>query len=143
MSPLERDILRRKIERIISNLRLLEPMRGISVSDYETDIYRRKAVERLLQEIVEAAVDINSHVLVQAGRSAPDDLYTSFIALGDLGVLEPRFAASIAPSAGLRNRLVHEYDLIDNSLVLAAVRTTLEQYPVYVARVLEYVSRSG
>ena len=71
MSPLERDILRRKLERITTNLRLLETVRGISLSDYETDIYRRKAVERLLQEIVEAAVDINSHVLVQAGRGGP------------------------------------------------------------------------
>jgi hypothetical protein len=44
---------------------------------YRAEPYRRKATERLLQEIVEAAVDINAHLLVQAGTGAPDDLFTS------------------------------------------------------------------
>jgi len=123
------------------NLRLLEPIEALTLAEYGAEIYRRKAVERILQEIIEAAVDINAHILVESGRAAPDDLFTSFISLGDLGVLDPDFASSIAPSAGLRNRLVHEYDAIDDALVLAAVALAVEQYPVYVARIDAYLSR--
>ena len=141
MTPVDRDVLRRKLERITANLQLLEPIQELTLAEYRAEIYRRKAVERILQEIVEAAVDINSHILVESGRAAPDDLFTSFISLGDLGVLDPDFAASIAPSAGLRNRLVHEYDTIDDSLVLTAVDLAVEQYPVYVAQVDAYLSR--
>ncbi|MFV2068911.1 MAG: DUF86 domain-containing protein [Pirellulales bacterium] len=141
MTPVDRDVLRRKLERITANLHLLEPIQELTLAEYQAEIYRRKAVERILQEIVEAAVDINSHILVESGRAAPDDLFTSFISLGDLAVLDPDFAASIAPSAGLRNRLVHEYDAIDNALVLAAVDLAVKQYPVYVARIDAYLSR--
>ena len=141
MTPVDRAVLRRKLERITVNLQLLEPIEALTLAEYRAEIYRRKAVERILQEIIEAAVDINAHILVESGRAAPDDLFTSFISLGDLGVLDPDFALSIAPSAGLRNRLVHEYDAIDDALVLAAVALAVEQYPVYVARIDAYLSR--
>ena len=139
MSPLNREVLRRKLERIVLNLRLMEPFQRMPIEDYLADVYRRKALERLLQEIVEAAVDINSHVLVESGRPAPDDLYTSFLNMADLGVFDRDFAERIAPSSGLRNRLVHGYDAIDDSLVLQAVKIALEQYSTYVAKVESYL----
>lgn len=74
--------MRRKLERIVENLRLLEPFRGLSLDAYRADVYRRKAVERILQEIVEAAVDINSNLLVGSGRPAPEDHRGSFIECG-------------------------------------------------------------
>lgn len=139
MSPVDREIVERKLERIVEDLRLLEPIARMDVAGYEQDVYRRKATERLLQEIVEAAVDINSHVLVRSGRPAPDDLHASFRDMGTLGALDAALAASLAPSAGLRNRLVHHYDRIDNALVLAAVRSALALFPLYVAAVRRHV----
>lgn len=135
MSPVDREIVRRKLERIAESLRLLEPMRGLSLEAYRGDVYRRKATERLLQEIVEAAVDVNLHLLAAGGRPIPDDLYSSFIALGEDGAIDATLAARLAPSAGLRNRLVHEYDRLDDALILASARKALELYPAYVASV--------
>ena len=77
---------------------MLEPFRGMSLEAYGADVYRRKAVERLLQEVVEAAVDINSHLIVGSGRPAPDDLHSSFLALAEVGVIDRDFAAALAPS---------------------------------------------
>lgn len=129
MSPVDREIVRRKLERIADSLRLLEPMKGLSLEAYRGDVYRRKATERLLQEIVEAAVDVNLHLLAAGGGPIPDDLYSSFVALGEAGFLDASLAARLAPSAGLRNRLVHEYDRLDDALILASVREALEMYP--------------
>ncbi|MFG0316036.1 MAG: DUF86 domain-containing protein [Planctomycetota bacterium JB042] len=142
MSPVDRDIVIRKLERIVESLRLLEPMRELSVEEYGADVYRRKAIERLLQEVVESAVDLNAHLLVGSGEPAPDDLFTSFLAIGDLGILDRDLARSLAPSAGLRNRLVHEYDRIDDSIVLAAVRSALDLFPRYVASVERFADGS-
>ncbi|MBW2525766.1 MAG: DUF86 domain-containing protein [Deltaproteobacteria bacterium] len=143
MSPLDHDILRRKLETIVADLRLLEPIAELELDAYLAEPYRRKATERMLQEIVEAAVDINAHVLVQAGKGAPDDLFASFHGMAAAGVLAPELAASLAPSAGLRNRLVHEYDRIDDAIVLAAVGEALALYPQYVAAIEAYLSSDG
>jgi len=142
MSPVEKDIVRKKLAVIIDNLKALEPIKGMSMADYIEDIYKRKAAERLLQELIEAAIDINTHIIVQIGNPAPDDYYESFIKLGELKVLGAGLAEKLAPSAGLRNRLVHEYDLLEHSLVLNAVKMAEELYPEYVKEIESYLSRA-
>lgn len=49
-------------------------------------------------------------------------------------------AEKLAPSAGLRNRLVHEYDLIEHSMVLKAVIMAEELYPEYIKEIEDYLS---
>lgn len=87
----------------------------------DTRKFRRKGVERLLQETVEAAVDANLHLLRALRRPAPGDYFESFLAAGRAGLIPPALAERLAPSAGLRNRLVHEHDEIDDAIVLQAV----------------------
>ena len=118
MCPVDRDIARRKIERIQENLRLLEPLQDLTVEAYRADPFRRGAVERFLQVIVEAAVDINSHLLVETGHSAPDDQYSSFISAGQHGI-------------------------IDDAIVLASVRVVLDLYPRYIAAVERFLSTNA
>ena len=140
MSPLDKDIVRRKLATITANLNALQPIEGMREEEYFEDIYKRKAAERLLQELIEAAIDINVHIIVQTGNSAPDDYYESFIRAGKLNIMSAGLAEKLAPSAGLRNRLVHEYDLLENSMVLDAVRKAGELYPLYVKEIETFVA---
>lgn len=141
MSPLEREIVRRKLAVIMENLHALEPVKAMTMDEYINDIYRRKAAERLLQEIVEAAVDINTHIIVQSGGTVPDDYYESFIRAGESDIISIDLAGKLAPSAGLRNRLVHEYDRLEHSLVLEAVRMAEELFPRYIKEIEDYISK--
>ncbi len=63
--------------------------------------------------------------------------------LGELGILPRELALSLAPSAGLRNRLVHEYESLDDAKVLASIGALLAQYPQYVQAVESYLSKTG
>lgn len=143
MSPLDRDIVRRKLKVVVENLRALEPIKLMTEEEYVGDLYKRKAAERLLQEIIEAAIDINTHIIVQTGNMAPDDYYESFIRVGELKAVSPHLAEELAPSAGLRNRLVHEYDTLDHSMVLNAVRMAEELYPMYLKEIEEFISKTS
>ena len=89
-------------------------------------LYERKAAERLLQEAIEAALDINAHLIAEHGAAIPEDYYGGFLALGRLQVVPEPLARQLAPSAGLRNRLVHVYAAIDDAKVFAAIATTLK-----------------
>ncbi len=140
MSPIEKEILRRKLAVIMENLKALEPIKDMARDEYIKDIYKRKATERLLQELIEAAIDINTHIIVQTGHAAPDDYYESFIKAGELKIISADLAEKLAPSAGLRNRLVHEYDLLEHSMVLDAVKMAEEEYADYVKQIEDYIS---
>lgn len=135
MTPVDPAIIRRKLALIVNNLQALESVRRIAPSRYREDLFVRKGTERLLQETIEAAIDINTHMLVRVGHAPPDDYFRGFLLLAEQGILTADLAASLAPSAGLRNRLVHEYDDLDDSLVLQAVDKLVRLYPEYVAAI--------
>ena len=140
MSPVDIEIIRRKLAVIIENIDALVPIMNLTKEEYIEDIYKRKATERLLQELIEAATDINIHVLIQSGNIAPDDYYNSFIDAGKAKIIKMDLAEKLAPSAGLRNRLVHEYDLLDHSMVLNSVRVAQKLYPEYIRQIEDYIS---
>jgi uncharacterized protein YutE (UPF0331/DUF86 family) len=142
MSPVEEGILRRKLAAIVENLKALEPIARMTQTQYLEDLYKRKATERLLQELIEAAIDINTYIIVQTGQSVPDDYYESFIKAGALQIISSDLAEKLAPSAGLRNRLVHEYNMLEHSVVLDAVRKSEDLYTEYVRQVEDYIEKT-
>jgi len=140
VSPLDKAIITKKLSVMVGALKALEPIRTMPLKDYRQDVYKRKAAERLLQEVIEAAIDINTHIITSSGHTPPDDYYESFIKIGELGVIEIQFAEKLAPSAGLRNRLVHEYDDIQDSIVYDSISFAENLYPKYVQAVERYIS---
>ena len=142
MSPVEEEIIRRKLAAIVENLKALEPIARMTQSQYLDDLYKRKAAERLLQELIEAAIDINTYIIVQTGHTVPDDYYESFINAGTLQIISSDLAEKLAPSAGLRNRLVHEYNRLEHSVVLDAVRKAEDLHTEYVRQVERYIQKT-
>jgi uncharacterized protein YutE (UPF0331/DUF86 family) len=84
-------------------------------------------------------IDVNYHLITELGHTPPRDYHESFVALGKLTVLSNGFAREIALAAGLRNRIVHEYDEIDHKKVHEALQTAVKQIPVYLEAVRRYV----
>ena len=145
MSPIEAAILRRKLEHIVTCLDNLRPIARMTPEDYadQDHFIERKASERMLQEAIEAALDINAHLIAELGGEFPAEYYGGFLMVGRLGVIPGELALELAPSAGLRNRLVHEYEAIDDAKVFAAIGTILRLYPRYVNAVEEYIEKQG
>lgn len=142
MTPADPAVLRRKLGVIAENLKALEPVTKLPLDRYRADLFTRKGTERLLQELIEAAIDLNTHLILQEGHQPPDDYYRGFLRLAEIGILAPELATALAPSAGLRNRLVHEYDTIVDAIVLDAVRKAQDLYPKYVAAVERYLQKA-
>ncbi|MBI2526184.1 MAG: DUF86 domain-containing protein [Candidatus Rokubacteria bacterium] len=143
MSPVDAAVIRRKLGHIIASLDGLRPIADLSLLEYRARFYERKAAERILQEAIEAALDINAHLIAEGGGEIPDDYYGGFVRIGQMGIVAVGLADSLAPSAGLRNRLVHEYEALDDAKVLGAIRTTLEVYPRYVQAIEAHLSKAG
>lgn len=143
MTPVDAAVIRRKLQHIVSSLEGLRPIARLSLEEYRARLYERKAAERLLQEAIEAALDINAHVIAEVGGEPPDEYYGGFLKIGELEVVPRELARALAPSAGLRNRLVHEYETIDDAKVLAAVGTFLQLYPRYIHALEAYLTKAG
>ena len=139
MSNIESEIVLTRLRLIAKYYNTLEQFSKLTLDDYLADFNKQLIVERLLQLIIQAAIDINYYIL---SRLQPDNVvsnFEAFIELAKYGVLTEDLARQLAPSAGLRNRLVHEYDDIDSSQVFKAISFALQQYPLYVKQINNYL----
>ena len=143
MSPVDAAVIRRKLGHIAECLEALRPLARLTLSEYRARLYERKAAERLLQEAIEAALDINAHLIAELAADVPDEYYTGFLKLGALGVVSHDLSNALAPSAGLRNRLVHEYTGLDDAKVLASISVIIDLYPRYVQAIEAYLDKAG
>lgn len=143
MKRFDPDIIEKKIALIRGYLDDLRQVEGLSIEEYKSDIFRKRGIEKTLINIIQAAVDINSYLLVKLAKTAPKDNYDSFVELGEQGMVPMEFASRIAPSSGLRSRLVHEYDRVDDAIVHASVKDALEQYPLYIEQILVFLKKQG
>lgn len=127
------DVVGARLRLLADTLDDLEPLRGASASDLASDPIVRAATERFIQVIVDLAVDINSHILVSVAGRTPPTARGTFLELGSAAVLDPELAARLAPSAGMRNLLVHRYADIDVGIVADAIDEILDGYARYVS----------
>jgi uncharacterized protein YutE (UPF0331/DUF86 family) len=98
MTPVDPAVIRRKLGTIVGNLQALKDVAEFSTERYQKDLFVRKGTERLLQEVIKAAIDINAHLMTQSGATLPDDYYQGFLGLADIGVLPKDLAEALAPS---------------------------------------------
>ena len=110
-------------------------------ADYLQQPLTRYAVERLLHSSVDIAVDINIHLTVELTGTPPQDYYDSCSKAAQAGVLSVPFALNLAKSIGLRNRLVHQYEAIDHTIVHSAMVEAITQYMEYCRHITTCLDR--
>ncbi|HLD00090.1 MAG TPA: DUF86 domain-containing protein [Patescibacteria group bacterium] len=141
MGRLDKTLVKQKIEHILSYLEELRPIATLSYEEFVGDKRNFRATERDLQLIVDTAVDINNHLIVSSGALPPDDYFESFTKLADIKILPREFAENIAKSTGLRNRLVHEYEEINLSVLFEDLENDINDYKQYCKLIIERLER--
>jgi uncharacterized protein YutE (UPF0331/DUF86 family) len=131
-------LVTRKLVLIVNDLAPLTDLARKDRDTYMGSPVNEVVTERYLERTIGRMIDINYHLITELGHPPPKDYHDSFITLGTLGILPAQFARDIAFAAGLRNRLVHEYDEIDPERVYEALRIAVRHIPTYVKAIQEY-----
>ena len=137
--PLRPESVQRRLVEMRALLAVLARHSSASGSELAADLERRLVVERALQQVVDLAVKINAHLVTALGAPAPADYHSSFTALAAVGVIPAELARQLAPSAGLRNRLVHEYEEIDLDVVAYALPAAVDGFATFVTTVADWL----
>ncbi|OGL00517.1 MAG: hypothetical protein A3D33_19375 [Candidatus Rokubacteria bacterium RIFCSPHIGHO2_02_FULL_73_26] len=137
----DRDLVTRKIALVVDDLRAVTPIAQKRLDDYLASATDELVTERYLERMIGRMIDVNYHLVTEAGHAPPRDYYESFTQLAKLGILPPAFASQIAACAGLRNRIIHEYDEIDPRRVYEGLQAAVRDIPEYLRRVHEHLER--
>ena len=109
--------IERRLDELSERLGRLEPLREKPLDEFLQDAYLRDIVERNLEIAIQCCIDIANRLISLEQAPKPRDSYESILRLGELGVLPGAFARELAPMAGFRNILAHEYLAIDWDMV--------------------------
>ena len=105
--------IERRLDELSERLARLTPLSERPRSDFDGDPYLRDIVERNLEVAAQCCIDICHRIITLEGARKPRDYREAIVRMGEIGVLPPEFATNLAPIAGFRNILIHEYLLID------------------------------
>lgn len=138
---IDTELVTRKLVLIAEDLPALEELAAKPLEEYLASPIDEILAERYLERTIGRMIDVNYHLVTGGGGAPPRDYFQSFVALGEIGVLEPELARRIAACAGLRNRLVHEYDELDPEKVHEALRSAVADLPRYMDGVRSFLER--
>jgi len=112
MAPLDasqRESIIRRLEFMRVEVADLAQFCEMTQEEYESDRNRRRNLERLAENLVNAALDVAKIVLAGETMPIPETYREMFLQLGQIGLLESGLAGRLAELARLRNVLAHQY----------------------------------
>jgi uncharacterized protein YutE (UPF0331/DUF86 family) len=116
--------VQRLLESLAAYRNRLEALRDLPAEQYEGD--RAFAGRYLVQASAQACIDIANHLIASSGWRAPADFRDAFTVLEEQAAIDADLAERMRALAGLRNRLVHVYEEVDDRIVHAALPEGLE-----------------
>lgn len=139
MTAINPVIVLTKLDFMMNYLDSLKGFESVTLEEYLEDYNKQLVVERLLQLIIQVAIDINRYFLKQLEIEQPETNFEIFIEVGRRGIIAMELAEQLAPSGSLRNRLVHMYEEIDPVKVHEAIQKALQAYRIYQRQVTTYL----
>jgi uncharacterized protein YutE (UPF0331/DUF86 family) len=129
---------RRVLEALASYRNRLASLRDLPLEEYLAQ--QAFAGRYLVQVSAQTCIDLANHVIASSGWRAPRDFRDMFTVLEENGVVDPDLGERLRALAGLRNRLVHLYEDVDDSLVYRALDSGLSDLDAFgqaIARLLD------
>jgi uncharacterized protein YutE (UPF0331/DUF86 family) len=108
----------------------------------EMDKKTRLAVYKAMQEVVEASTDVVAMILKDEGKLPKDD-YTNIEKIFGLDIIDNRVKETLNEADGLRNRLVHEYNELNDEIALESIQELLMPIEEFIEAVKKWMRKSG
>lgn len=83
--------------------------KDIDFKNYESNKEKRRSVERWVENIINASIDIAKVILASQKRELPETYFDILKTLGSLSGFEEKIAEKMASFVKLRNIIAHEY----------------------------------
>lgn len=136
-----KEFIQRKISLIQDELMRLTEFENLTLEQIDKDFKSQAIVERILERVITRAIDVNQHFIAELGGQLPavKTYRETFLRLSDLGIYSTDFAQKIAPCAGLRNALVHDYNNIDPEILRKSMGTAIQEFNEYTKYILSFL----
>src|SRR5207302_2006146 len=132
----DRELIATRVAKIREQIRYLTRLETLSRDAFLASTTEQHAVERELQIVIEACLDIGHHVISREGLRRPADYREVFEVLREAGIIGTDLGRRLEEMASFRNRLVHGYLDIEPGRLYEIARKQLGDVEAFVASVV-------
>ncbi|MBI2335864.1 MAG: DUF86 domain-containing protein [Deltaproteobacteria bacterium] len=100
-----------------------------------------KAVEKLLQEMVEICLDIGKHLIADEGWEFANESRDIFQRLAEKKVISKKCLKTMLKMVGFRNLVVHLYEQIDSKIVYKIYQRHLGDFANFAKKIFHYLQK--
>ncbi|MDE2188548.1 MAG: DUF86 domain-containing protein [Patescibacteria group bacterium] len=136
MNTIHEDVVK-KITLLQGYLKVVSDYAATPTEELLKNIEKLSTMERYFILMADEAFDINSAIAYQLGNKIPDSNRSTFYEVATLGIITSDFAEKISLSAWTRNNLVHDYEHIQKSQIVADMKKYTELYKEYTKILIE------
>ena len=128
LSEVDRDRLVRAVDFLESELADSGLFQDMTRQEYETDSSRRRNIERWVENIVNASIDIAKIMLASRQAQIPQTYRQVLQMLNTMPGMSPEIADALAGFSRLRNVLAHQYIDVRGSHIFRFLREATGAY---------------
>ncbi|MBC7320482.1 DUF86 domain-containing protein [bacterium] len=138
---LDRDLILRKISELEEYLSQLREVKDITLEDFLKDWKVQRAVERILQISIEICIDIANHIISSEDWRVPVSYSDTLRVLKENKVIDDELFNIMERMVKFRNIIVHNYDRIDQAVIINILRNNLNDFVRYKDSIIEWISK--
>lgn len=142
LSPEQVETVVRRLDFLRLEVQDIPRFESMTQAEYTVDRDRRRSLERLVENVVNAAADIAKVVLAAGDFPLPDTYRDAMLQLGIAGVLPPDLAGKLAEMTRLRNVLAHQYLDIRWASLQSFIREAPGTFRVFIDQVERLLEES-
>jgi len=136
---IDKIIIYGKIDIIERNIRFLREYKEKDESEILSSYKDLQAIKYSLFEIIEACIDIASHIISTKGFQRAENYAEMFEILDKNNIIRTTLSKKLSNIARFRNILVHGYAKIDDSKVIIFVKEELKDIENFIQEILEQI----
>lgn len=127
----------RKLSELEEYLGQIREFASIKQEEYSRDWKTQRIIERTLQMMIELTVDISAHLISDKRLRVPTGYADTFKVLFEGGLIGQDLYQVLMQMAKFRNVVVHQYDRIDDTIVVDILQNHLGDFLLFRDAVLK------
>ena len=143
MSPVDKNSIHEKFQKLSEVIERLEEYRKVPRADFMVDYTVNSASMHHLVLGIEIITDIGNHLLNEIFQAHPKDYQEIILMLGKHRVVPEELAKENADMAKFRNLLIHEYINIDLRKVYANLRKAPDIFREFAAAFSDFLEKTS
>ena len=124
---MDKDLLQRKLEMLIHCLDRIRSHMIETLEELESNLDKQESIILNLQWAVQICIDIGNHLL-QDYSITPVTMADTFNRMAEKKLITETNANNMEKAVAFRNIALHQYDLLDNKIVLTIIKEHLQDF---------------